>query len=114
MPNARFGCVAAFNIYQAKTLFSELLRRVRAGEEIVIADAGEPIAKLIPFRAAPAQRVLGGDRGSIWMAPDAFAPMSEEELAEFYDGPLVPPAPKLAVADRAKKAGRSLRRKSAR
>jgi len=111
---ATFGSVAAFNIYQAKTLFSELLRRVRAGEEVVIADAGEPIAKLVPFEAPPVRRVLGADRGKIWIAPDAFAPMSEEELAEFYDAPLFPPTPNVTASQKPKRTGRVSRRKSTR
>src|SRR5712692_756355 len=42
--------VAQYNTYDARTFFSDLLRRVRAGEEIVIAHAGNPIAKLVPYR----------------------------------------------------------------
>ncbi len=105
--------MASFNIYQAKTLFSELLRRVRAGEEIVIADAGEPVAKLVPFRATGAKRVLGADRGKVWIAPDAFDPLSEAELADFSEGPLFPPAPSL-VAERPKRTTRAPRRRPAR
>src|SRR5207253_1831201 len=44
------GRVAQYNTYDARTFFSDLLRRVRAGEEIVIAHAGNPIAKLVPYR----------------------------------------------------------------
>lgn len=78
------------NIYQAKTQFSKLLRRVRAGEEITIADAGVPVAKLVPITAPRAPRVLGGDRGRIWIAPDAFSSLTGEELAAWDDSPLFP------------------------
>ena len=42
-----------YNTYEARSLFSELLRRVRRGEEIVIAHAGRPVAKLVPYRGEP-------------------------------------------------------------
>ncbi len=41
--------LAQYNTYDARTLFSELLERVRTGEQIVIARAGRPIAKLVPY-----------------------------------------------------------------
>src|SRR5215212_3695590 len=43
------GQLAQYNTYDARTFFSDLLRRVRMGEEIVIAHAGHPIAKLVPL-----------------------------------------------------------------
>jgi prevent-host-death family protein len=42
--------LAQYNTYDARNLLSHLLRRVRKGEEIVIAHAGDPIAKLVPYR----------------------------------------------------------------
>lgn len=80
------------NIYEAKTQLSRLLRRVRAGEEITIADAGTPVAKLVPLTPPRAPRVLGGDEGRVWIAPGAFDPMSEEELAAWYEAPLMSPS----------------------
>ena len=41
---------ATINIHQAKTHFSKLIERVRLGEEIVIAKAGQPVARLVPER----------------------------------------------------------------
>lgn len=69
------------NIHEAKTHLSRLLERVAAGEEVVIAKAGKPIAKLIPF-AAPRKRVLGLDAGKIWIAPD-FDELPADLLAAF-------------------------------
>jgi antitoxin (DNA-binding transcriptional repressor) of toxin-antitoxin stability system len=54
-----------------------LLARVTAGEEIVIARSGKPIARLVPVAAK--KRVPGIDKGKIWMAKD-FSSMSEQEL----------------------------------
>ncbi len=85
--------MASFNIYEAKTQLSKLIRRVRAGEEIVIADAGTPVAKLVPIEPPKTARVLGGDRGKVWVAPDAFEPLSGEDLAA-WNGALFPEPPK--------------------
>jgi prevent-host-death family protein len=85
--------MASFNIYEAKTQLSKLIRRVRGGEEIVIADAGTPVAKLVPIEPLKTARVLGGDRGKIWVAPDVFDPLADEDLA-VWDGALFPDSPK--------------------
>ncbi len=71
------------NIHEAKTHLSQLLQRVIAGEEIILAKAGKPVARLVPFTAAPAQRLPGSARGQIWIAPDFDAPLPDEILAAF-------------------------------
>jgi prevent-host-death family protein len=72
------------NIHDAKTHLSKLLGRVMQGEEIVIAKAGKPVARLIPERPSPsAKRVPGIDKGKLWIADD-FDEMSESELALWY------------------------------
>lgn len=76
------------NIHEAKTHFSKLISRVQAGEEVTISKAGKPVAKLVPVADPELKpRVPGIDKGKIWIAPDAFDPMTEEELAEWYGGP---------------------------
>ncbi|MGQ0812877.1 MAG: type II toxin-antitoxin system Phd/YefM family antitoxin [Gemmatimonadota bacterium] len=70
------------NIYEAKSNFSKLLREVAAGEEIVIAKGGRPIARLVPIREGP-RRKLGIDRGQIWIADD-FDELTPELLEDFY------------------------------
>jgi prevent-host-death family protein len=57
------------NLYDAKARLSELVQRAGAGEEIVIAKNGRPVAMLVPFRA-PARRAPGGWEGRVWVAPD--------------------------------------------
>ena len=47
------------NVHEAKTHFSKLLQEVEAGEDIVVARAGKPVAKLIPVSSEPAGRTLG-------------------------------------------------------
>jgi prevent-host-death family protein len=77
------------NIYEAKTQFSKLLEQVEAGDEIVIARNGKPIARLVPLQRAPVRRVPGAWKGKVWMSPDFDEPDSELE-ALFYDGPIFP------------------------
>jgi len=68
-------------IHTAKTTLSQLLARVEAGEEIVLARGKHPVAKLVPFRPATPQRVFGALRGKISVDPSFFDPLPDEELA---------------------------------
>jgi prevent-host-death family protein len=68
---------------EARMHLDELLVRVKAGEEIVIADGGNPVAKLGPPDANPRLKAFGMFKGRVWMSPDFDAPMSEEELREW-------------------------------
>ncbi len=70
------------NIHEAKTHLSRLLRQVAAGEEVVIARAGKPVARLVPVPEPQQPRVLGRHRGEIWMADD-FDVLPDDILADF-------------------------------
>jgi prevent-host-death family protein len=70
------------NVHAAKTHFSSLLARVQAGEEIVIARAGEPIARLLPYTAHAARRP-DTEKGALQVAEDFDAPLPEELLLTF-------------------------------
>ncbi|GAB4254063.1 type II toxin-antitoxin system Phd/YefM family antitoxin [Deferrisoma sp.] len=58
------------NVHEAKTHLSKLLARVSAGEEVVIAKAGKPVARLCPYAPEPRQRVFGRDAGLFTVPPD--------------------------------------------
>jgi len=75
--------VMEVNVHEAKTHFSRLLQRVAAGEEITIAKAGVPVARLVPIEPKIARRELGIDRGKIWIADDFDAPLPDDVLAGF-------------------------------
>jgi prevent-host-death family protein len=79
------------NIYDAKTRLSELVDRAQNGEEIVIAKAGRPVARLIALREAPVERRPGRLRGRIWMAPDFDEPLPEDVFPGFDDDHLDKP-----------------------
>jgi len=75
--------IMTVNVHEAKTQLSRLLRRVTMGEEVVIAKAGKPVARLVPYTAKPVRRVAGSAQGQVWMAPDFDAPLPEEILEAF-------------------------------
>ena len=77
------------NIHEAKTQLSRLLKKVEEGEEITIARAGVPVAKLIAVVPEKKKRPLGIARGQIWISPDFDTPDLELEKL-FYDGPVFP------------------------
>jgi prevent-host-death family protein len=58
------------NIHEAKTHLSRLIERVEAGEELVIARAGRPVARLVPFVPRTTPREPGLWRGSVSLAAD--------------------------------------------
>ena len=70
------------NIHEAKTHLSRLVERVEAGEEVVIARAGRPVARLVPFAARTRARVPGLWRGLVELAPD-FDRLDEDLLDAF-------------------------------
>lgn len=67
-------------IHTAKTTLSQLLARVEAGEEIVLARGKRPIAKLVPFNPPQAKREFGALRGIVSVGPEFFEPLPEDEL----------------------------------
>lgn len=70
-----------FNIHDAKTHFSKLLERVSKGEDIVIAKAGKPVARILPFVAEDVSpRVPGIDKGKVTILPDFDEPLPEFNL----------------------------------
>ena len=66
------------NIHQAKTHFSKLIERVQQGEEIVIAKAGRPVARLVPVRQRRAKRLPGSARGRVRIARNFDVPLPKE------------------------------------
>jgi prevent-host-death family protein len=67
------------NIHEAKTHLSRLLKRVMLGEEIVIARAGKPVARLVPMDAAHARRFPGSAAGQVLIHADFDEPIPEFE-----------------------------------
>ncbi len=70
------------NIHQAKTHLSRLVELVEGGEEVVIARAGRPVARLVPYVRRTAPREPGQWRGLVKLAPD-FDETDELLLTDF-------------------------------
>lgn len=75
------------NIYEAKTSLSELVERAAAGEEIIIAKAGTPKARLVPLETARPHRVPGLGKGRWTVAADFDAPLPAAVLDRFEGKP---------------------------
>ena len=92
-PSPRSGRVSeptTLNLYEAKTHLSDLVERAAAGEEIVIAKAGTPMARLVPIAEAerPILRKPGLLKGKIWIADDFDDPLPPEIQMYFDDPPI--------------------------
>ena len=74
----------AVNVHAAKTHLSRLIARVAKGETIVIAKAGKPVARLVPYEEPVKKRVPGLCAGRVWIAPDFDEPLPEDLLSTFY------------------------------
>jgi prevent-host-death family protein len=72
------------NIHEAKTHLSRLLAQAEAGEEVVIARDGEPVAMLVAIKRPAKKRELGFMRGKFSVPDDFFDPLTEEELRDWW------------------------------
>jgi prevent-host-death family protein len=71
------------NIHEAKTQFSRLVDAAASGEEIVIAKAGKPTARLLPMERPKAARRFGGLKGKMRIAEDFDASLPNDVIAAF-------------------------------
>jgi prevent-host-death family protein len=71
------------NIHEAKTQFSRLVDAAAGGEEIIIAKAGKPAARLVPMERAKVTRRFGGLKGKVHIADDFDAPLPDDVIAAF-------------------------------
>lgn len=79
-----------FNIHEAKTHFSRLVKRVEQGEEIVIATAGKPVAKIVAYEAPKKWRKGGQWNGRVRISEDFDGPLPPEILRGFVDPDIWP------------------------
>jgi prevent-host-death family protein len=86
-----YAQVVQVNIYEAKTRLSQLVDQAAAGEEVVIARNGRPVARLVPLQRQPVKRVPGAWKGQVWIAPD-FDETDPEIIDLFENGSVFPDA----------------------
>lgn len=79
------------NIQEAKTHLSRLVEQAAAGEEIIIAKAGKPMAKLVPYFPPQPARLGGFLAGKIWESTDCWE--TDLELIEAMTGTSIEPSP---------------------
>jgi prevent-host-death family protein len=78
--------VETIELYEAEANFSALVERAAAGEEIIIAKAGHPLARSVPLPAKhEGDRPLGLMRGQIWIGDDFDDPLPQD-LQDGFDG----------------------------
>jgi prevent-host-death family protein len=70
-------------VHQAKTNLSRLIKAAEIGTEVIITRGKKPVAKLVAIPAASKKRVPGMFKHQIWSAPDAFDPLTDQEMREF-------------------------------
>lgn len=74
-----------YNVHEAKTHFSKILKRVARGEEVIIAHAGHPVARLTAFEPKRQARKPGSARGLIEIAGDFDAPLPPDLQRAFEE-----------------------------
>ena len=78
--------MAVVNVHQAKTQLSRLLAQVEAGEEVIIARRGEPVARLVRCKAR-GRRQFGAMKGKLVIDDKFFDPLPEDELRAWEGDP---------------------------
>ncbi|MDO8894547.1 type II toxin-antitoxin system Phd/YefM family antitoxin [Nitrosomonas sp.] len=78
------------NIHEAKTHFSRFIEKAAAGEEIIIAKAGKPIAKLVPLHSLSSPRSLGIFKGQLNVPEDFDAALPEDVAMQFQSEAIEP------------------------
>ena len=73
------------NIHEAKSQLSKLVEHAMNGEEVIIAKAGTPVAKLVPVKSRPKKRMLGSAKGEFTVPEDFNDPLPKEIEDLFYE-----------------------------
>jgi prevent-host-death family protein len=71
----------SYTVHQAKTNLSKLIKEAENGKEVIIMRGKKPVAKIVPI-ASTKKRIPDMLKGQIWSAPDAFDPLTDEEMRE--------------------------------
>jgi prevent-host-death family protein len=74
--------MTTITIHKAKTQLSRLIEQACRGEEVVIARGSKPVARLVAIEAKRHRRVPGLWKGKVSYSPDAFAPLTKQEMKE--------------------------------
>jgi prevent-host-death family protein len=71
-----------YTLRQAKANLARLIKEAQSGKEVVIMRRKQPVAKIVPIASAAKRRIPDMLKGQIWSAPDAFDPLTDDEMRE--------------------------------
>lgn len=71
------------DVSEAAGKLADLIKLAQTGEEVVIADQGQPVARIVAADENPRAAIFGMYKGQIWMSDDFNAPLTDEELKEW-------------------------------
>ena len=96
------------NIHHAKTNLSRLILQAESGEEVIIARAGKPVVRLVPIdiQSQTKKRKAGALKDVLKIAPDAFSPEVDEEIARWFNESPLLYTSKIARQEKADKKSR--------
>jgi prevent-host-death family protein len=72
----------SYTVHQAKTNLSRLIKEAEKGKDVVITRGKKPVAKLIAISSLSKKRIPDMFKGQLWSAPDAFDPLTDDEMRE--------------------------------
>ena len=72
----------SYTVHQAKTNLSRLIKEAQKGKEVIITRGKDPVARIVPITSVAKKRIPDMLKGQIWSAPDAFDPLTDDELRE--------------------------------
>ena len=72
----------SYTVHEAKTNLSRLIKEAQKGKEVIITRGKDPVARIVPITSVAKKRIPDMLKGQIWSAPDAFDPLTDEELRE--------------------------------
>jgi prevent-host-death family protein len=78
------------NIHEAKTQLSKLVEAATEGEEVILARAGRPVARIVPIRKGTGRRTPGALKGKIRFGRGWNRPLTKRELSLWEKSPLFP------------------------
>ena len=82
--------MAKVGVHNARAVFSRLIERALAGEDIVITRRGKPVIRLVPVEPALAKRKPGALKGLFTVPESFFHPLPDEIIDAFYEGKIFP------------------------
>ncbi len=71
-----------YTVHEAKTNLSRLIKEAESGKEVIIMRGKDPVAKIVPLAKTAKKRIPGSMKGQLWSAPDAFDPLTDEEMRD--------------------------------